>query len=959
LDISFNTNSSKGNSFGIFAHRFKRHITYLLSLLIVFLLTSDVYSQAGTYYNSVSTSSPAFVDDLKGRIRTPYNRIAYDNFDETIIANFTAFNNGNGTHSVFCVYSGYEHIYPGVFSWGTMSREHTWAHSWMPTYPSTQNDQYSDQNMLFPTHQNNANGRRSNHPFGKVVNITYQFLDGKLGTDSAGNIVYEPMDSFKGDVARALLYAAVRYDGVSGNSWSFNWLNNTKLPSLAEGPQSIELLVQWHRNDPPDRWEIERNDYIQSIQLNRNPFADRPEYASYIDFNNMIKISPTYAAEPTNYVTSLSSSASAGTVTLNWNDAVGTQLPEGYLITAFNKDNYIVPMDGVSYTSDTVLTDGKAYVLVPYSSANNYTFTGLQTNTRYYFTVYSYNGSGGLTNYKIDGTAPQTNILVNPSLASEPTNHAGGLSVTNVSSSSVQINWNDALPGTQAPSGYLLTANNSNNFSLPSDGLQYSDDPVLSDGYATVNLLYSGANTYTFTGLLAGTNYFFRLYSYNGTGTQVNYKTDGTIPQTSGTTSSMQSANVTVLTDNFTRGNSNFLGSTLLAGNIFWQETETVTPGSISLSNSRMKLASTTSGREFAFVNLSQLVGYEEQFSSADTTLVWAFNMRQTRLDPSGQDNNNYGVAYIIGKTTSDLASGNGYAVVLGQSGSTDAIRLAKFTGGVVGNTRFTNIISGGDYANQYLSIKVTYQPGTNTWSLYTDSSSVAFPQSDPRNSIVQIGSAVDNSYTSDVMPYSGALWNHVSGVNDSAVFDDIYVSDLSLRLNNSVIPEGFLNDFTGTLNMPDTVRVYLRNSTAPYQIIDSAKSVIDSISFTGYFEFELTISGSYYISVVHRNSIETWSNLPVAFSHGSIMSYDFTSAQGNAYANNTVLKNGKYCLYTGDINQDGTVDGLDLSVIDNDAFTFQSGYVISDLNGDGIADASDASLADNNAFNFVSRIIP
>ncbi len=928
-------------------------------LLIILFPASDVYSQAGTYYNTVSTASPSFLNDLKSRIRSPYNRISYDEYDETMIANFAAFNNGNGTHSVFCVYSGYEHIYTGTFTWGTMSREHTWPHSWMPTYPSTQNDQYSDQNMLFPTHQNNANGRRSNHPLGYVVNITYQFLDGKLGTDSAGDIVYEPMDSFKGDVARALLYACIKYDDVSGNSWSFNWLNNTKLPSLGEGPQNVNLLLQWHRNDPPDKWEIERNDYVQSVQLNRNPFADRPEYASYIDFNNVIKINPTYAAEPGNYVTSLTSSASSGIITLSWNDATGGQLPAGYYIVGFDEDNYIVPIDGSVYGTDTLLGDGIASVYVPYSSSNSITFNGLQNNERYYFTVYSYNGSGSQINYKIDGTVPQTNALVNPSLAAEPTNHATGFTVSNVSSSTIQVSWNDALPGSQPPTGYLLSANNTNNFSLPADGTIYSDDPVLIDGFASVNLTYNGANTYTFTGLLSGTSYYFRLHSYNGSGTQINYKTDGTIPQTGGSTSATQTANVTVLTDNFSRGNNNNLGSTMLAGNIFWQETETASPNSISLSDSRMKLASTTSGRDFAFVNLSQLGGYVTQYSTADTTLVWAFNMRQTRADPSGQDNNNYGIAYILGKSTSDLASGNGYAVLLGQSGSGDAIRLARFTGGVIGNARFTNIVSGGDYANQFLSIRVTFQPATNTWSLFTDSNSVSFPQSDPRNTLMQIGSAVDNSFTNEQLAYSGALWNHVSGVNDSAVFDDIYITDLSLRLNNTVIPEGLLNTNSGTLNISDTVRVYLRDIVSPYQIIDSAKAKIDSIGFTGYFEFAHTQSGQYFISVVHRNSIETWSKLPVTFSHGAPSNFDFTSLQGSAYGNNLVLKNGKYCIYTGDVNQDGTVDAFDLSVIDNEAFTFESGYIQTDLNGDGFADASDASLGDNNAFNFVSRITP
>ena len=99
-----------------------------------------------------------------------------------------------------------------------MSREHTFAHSWMPTFPSTSNDQYSDQYQLFPTHQNNANGRRSNHPFGIVVNVTYQFMEGKVGTNAAGQIVYEPRDGHKGDAARSLFYMMVRYDGIAGNT---------------------------------------------------------------------------------------------------------------------------------------------------------------------------------------------------------------------------------------------------------------------------------------------------------------------------------------------------------------------------------------------------------------------------------------------------------------------------------------------------------------------------------------------------------------------------------------------------------------------------------------------------------------------------------------------------------------------------------------------------------------------
>ena len=95
----------------------------------------------------------------------------------------------------------------------------------------------------------------------------------------------------------------IKYNGINGNDWTFNWLNNTRLPALSEGSQDLSTLIQWHKQDPPDKWEVDRNNYIQSIQQNRNPFVDHPEYVNYIDFNSLTKLAPLYAIEPENYVT--------------------------------------------------------------------------------------------------------------------------------------------------------------------------------------------------------------------------------------------------------------------------------------------------------------------------------------------------------------------------------------------------------------------------------------------------------------------------------------------------------------------------------------------------------------------------------------------------------------------------------------------------------------------------------
>jgi hypothetical protein len=85
---------------------------------------------------------------------------------------------------------------------------------------------------------------------------------------------------------------SLRYNGVSGFNWTFNNLNNFILPGLSEDPQDLATLLTWHATDAPDAYEIARNDFIQSKQLNRNPFIDHPEWVSYINFNSLTYQTP-------------------------------------------------------------------------------------------------------------------------------------------------------------------------------------------------------------------------------------------------------------------------------------------------------------------------------------------------------------------------------------------------------------------------------------------------------------------------------------------------------------------------------------------------------------------------------------------------------------------------------------------------------------------------------------------
>ena len=159
----------------------------------------------------------------------------------------------------------------------------------------------------------------------------------------------------------------------------------------------------------------------------------------------------------------------------------------------------------------------------------------------------------------------------------------------------------------------------------------------------------------------------------------------------------------------------------------------------------------------------------------------------------------------------------------------------------------------------------------------------------------------------------------------------------------------------------PDVIFVSLRNSTSPFSVvnIDTVISVPDSSRVSSHLFFENAVVGrSYYIVINHRNSIETWSANPVTITEDSTV-YDFTTSLSKAYGNNMILVGGLASIYSGDVNQNGVVDGADAAIVDNDDYNFVTGYVNSDVTGDSVVDASDAALVDNNSYNFISKVTP
>lgn len=148
----------------------------------------------------------------------------------------------------------------------------------------------NDINFIRPT-DGKVNGFRSNYPFGPVTvlassqsGITNPTKNGsKLGTNPGigyGGTIFEPIDAFKGDVARMVFYFVTRYESRLSSFSTGNMLGGSSFPGLQAW--ELNVLMAWHKADPVSTEEMARNNASYVFQGNRNPFIDHPEYVDVI-----------------------------------------------------------------------------------------------------------------------------------------------------------------------------------------------------------------------------------------------------------------------------------------------------------------------------------------------------------------------------------------------------------------------------------------------------------------------------------------------------------------------------------------------------------------------------------------------------------------------------------------------------------------------------------------------------
>jgi endonuclease I len=164
------------------------------------------------------------------------------------------------------------------------NREHLFPQG----YFNSANPMKGDAHFVVPS-DGWVNNKRGSYPFGRVNTATYTSSNGsKLGNNlnsgySSGyaDTVFEPIDEFKGDVARAMFYVATRYEDVIGGWSSWDMVDGTNTQVYDD--TFLNILLTWNTIDPVSDYEIARNNEIYyNFQGNRNPFIDHPEWVNAI-----------------------------------------------------------------------------------------------------------------------------------------------------------------------------------------------------------------------------------------------------------------------------------------------------------------------------------------------------------------------------------------------------------------------------------------------------------------------------------------------------------------------------------------------------------------------------------------------------------------------------------------------------------------------------------------------------
>jgi len=280
---------STGNFEPVITHTIEGNITELLTWIMA------TESQVPDAYYSTATASGS-------RLKTQLHHIIKDHSVQSYANLWNHFTLTDATFAgkVWDIYSDipceeppYLYIFGDNQDTGTgggsegevYNREHSMPRSWFGGATDPMN---TDLYHIYPVDKY-VNAQRANFSFGMVENPYWTSTNGgKLGSNTTGDThsgtAFEPIDPYKGDLARTFLYMITRYEDRIEN-WTYsqegnNMFDHNTYPGYQ--PWVIDMLIDWHNNDPVSQRERMRNDMVYQIQGNRNPFVDRPEFVEMI-----------------------------------------------------------------------------------------------------------------------------------------------------------------------------------------------------------------------------------------------------------------------------------------------------------------------------------------------------------------------------------------------------------------------------------------------------------------------------------------------------------------------------------------------------------------------------------------------------------------------------------------------------------------------------------------------------
>ncbi len=314
-----------------------RRVVFFLFVSLASLVHSPLFAQPSGFYNGMEGKQGA---DLKAFL---HNRMddhqPYSYFSSKDMMKYSDQDPLDPEH-VILVYTGTSH--PSD-DYGTgnnqLNREHVWAKSHgaftdiLPMYSDVHNLKPCDASV------NNDKGNKDfdegGIPHLEAIGCYYS------------NYTWEPRDSEKGDIARIIFYMAVRYEGDDGeiDLEAVDAVNTSPAPEHGR----LSALLEWNLQDPPDDFEMNRNDVIYAWQKNRNPFIDHPGFAQLIwggENASPLKISdiqayPEIPEENREVIISadISGSALPFTATLYWglsryqlNNAIPMEIVSGHYL---------------------------------------------------------------------------------------------------------------------------------------------------------------------------------------------------------------------------------------------------------------------------------------------------------------------------------------------------------------------------------------------------------------------------------------------------------------------------------------------------------------------------------------------------------------------------------------------------------------------------------------------------